>query len=119
MNHNSARYQQRADRLNRQFLRAVREQNADGIVKNRFALLGYSYAEDDSGSGSALASLSAAAVSLGSAYIQSQAPQNAVAVPTRTQPAYGAAAPTSSNTLLFIGVGLVVVIGGLLFVMKG
>lgn len=113
----SARREARNLRLNRAFQTAIAKNDADGIVKNRFALLGYSYSEDDTGGGSALASITAAAASLGSAYILSTAPNNGVLVPTRTNPAYGAAAPSRGIFFSVIVVGLIA-IGAVLLLRK-
>lgn len=109
----------RNTRLNTALQTAIQKRDFDGIVKNRFALLGYSYSEDDSGGGSALASITAAAATLGSSYILSQQPNNGVNVPTRTNPAYGATAPTSTGTIFLVVGVLAVLIGGAVFVMRG
>ena len=110
-----ARREARTQRLNRSLQSSIKRNDFDGVVKNRFALLDYSYAEEDSGGGSALASITAAAATLGAAYVATQAPNNGVLVPTRTNPAYGAGAPRSSGLLIF-GVLAVVTVGVILFV---
>jgi len=117
MYEDSARFQARQARLSQRFDKAVREKDYHGIIRARFAMLGYSYDEgDDSGGGSALASITSAAATLGSAYIQSQQPANTTVVPTRTNPAYGAAAPTGSGTILLV---LVAVAAVTIFALRG
>lgn len=95
------------------------DSDSDRLVMRRLAAL--SYVDDDydsSGSGAALASISAAAATLGSAYILSKSPNNGVIVPTRTIPAYGAA--TSGGSMLIVVVLVIALgIGGLIFAMKG
>lgn len=124
MNPNSARFQQRQERLNSRFNKAVREANYPEIIRTRFAMLGYSYS-DDSGSGSALASISSAAASLGSAYIlaSQKSPNfnqnfNNVSVPTRINPAYGAAQPVGGSTVLWVVVAVAAIGAGLLFAFR-
>lgn len=114
MYQDSARFQARQARLSARFDKAMREKNLDEIVKARFAMLGYSYEGDETGGGSALDSITNAAVSLGSAYIASQTPPNQVLVPTRTNPPY--AAPKSSSGIVLL-LAVVLVVG--LFVYKG
>lgn len=116
MNVNSARFQARQMRLNAQFQQAMRENNPSEIVRTRFAMLGYSY--DDSGSGSALASIIAASASLGSAAILASNSNNSVSVPTRINPAYGAAQPVGNSTVLLLVVGAAILVGGLFFAMR-
>jgi hypothetical protein len=121
MQTNSARFQARQTRLNAQFQQAVRDNNPDEIIRNRFAMLGYSYDDNGSGSGSgsALASIIAAAGSIGSAaIIASHQPSTAVAIPTRTNPAFGAAQPVGGNTILVVVLVAVVAFGGLFFAMR-
>jgi hypothetical protein len=93
----------------------------DRLVMRRLAAL--SYVEDDSsdssGSGAALASISAAAATLGSAYILSQSPNNSVNVPTRTIPAYGANTTGGGSMLLVVVAVIVIGVGALFFAMKG
>ena len=109
---------QRRETLQRQFTKACRERNLDEIIRTRFTLLDYSYAED-SGGGSALASITQAAATLGGAYIATQNRSNAVQVPTRTLPAFGAATPTNTSTVLVVVLVIAAAIGGLLYVMRG
>lgn len=83
--------------LSRVEQRKGRELSPDEILKHRFAALGYYDSSDDGGGGSALDSITAAAASLGSAYIVSQNQPQYTQVPTRTNPAYGAATPFFSS----------------------
>jgi hypothetical protein len=108
-------YMERRMRLETKEQRALESGDYDGFIKARFALLGYSYDdESDSGGGSALASITAAAASLGSAYVLSQNQPSRVQVPQTTVPTYGAAASplagSSSSMLLLVGVAFVGVI---------
>jgi hypothetical protein len=97
------------------------DKKTDRLVLRRLAAL--SYVSDDysdsSGSGSALDSITAAAATLGSAYILSQSPNNSVNVPTRTIPAYGSATAGGGGTILIIVAVIVIGIGAFFFAMKG
>ena len=103
--------------------RKNRELSPDEIIRHRFAALGYYDDSDDSGAGSAIASISQAAATLGSAYIYSKNQPQYTQVPTTTRPTYGAATPfyTSGGQaggmgLLVFGGILAVVVTGLYFV---
>jgi hypothetical protein len=108
-------YMVRQMRLQNESQAALESGDFDRFIKKRFACLGYSYDDDDSGGdGSALASITAAAASLGSAYVLSQNRPSTVSVPQTTIPTYGAGSALGgggSSTLLLVGlvfVGLIV-----------
>lgn len=115
------RFQRREMRLNRSMQKAIAAKDFRSIVATRCAQLGYSYEDesDSTGSGASLASITAAAATLGSAYIVSQAPVNSVQVPTRTIPAYGSATPASGGTMFAIVAVLLIIVGGIFFALKG